>query len=131
MTATHETHGHESHDGAGAHAHPTTRTYLNVFAILFVVTALEVIAAQALPVMGMAALVVPSLLVMALIKGTMIAMYYMHLKSDSLWFTSPFAFGMVLAVGMLISFIGLYVVSPRIACVPELGKGCVAEAARK
>lgn len=135
MTATHETHGHapESHGAPAshdAHAHPTVRTYLNVFVILFIVTAAEVIAAQLLPTIGLAGLVIPSLLIMALAKGLLIVMYYMHLKSDSLWFSAPFAFGMVLAAGLLISMIGLYIVSPREVCTPELGKGCHVEASR-
>ena len=64
------------------------------------------------------------------LKGAMIMMYYMHLKSDSVWFTVPMAFGLILAAGMLISMIGLFVGSPRVACTPELGKGCVAAAAK-
>ncbi len=128
VTHTSDAHaGHEAHD---AHAHPSTRTYVNIFGVLFIVTAAEVIAAQALPSMGMASLVAPSLLIMAVVKGALIMMYYMHLKSDSVWFTAPMAFGLILAAGMLISMIGLFFGSHRNTCTPELGKGCVVEAAR-
>jgi cytochrome c oxidase subunit 4/cytochrome o ubiquinol oxidase operon protein cyoD len=134
MSATHQaTHASASHDAHGAHdthAHPSTRTYINIFGVLFLVTAAEVVAAQALPLVGLASLVVPSLLIMAVVKGAMIMMYYMHLKSDSVWFTVPMAFGLILAAGMLISMIGLFIGSPRVACTPELGKGCVAPAAK-
>jgi heme/copper-type cytochrome/quinol oxidase subunit 4 len=67
---------------------------------------------------------------MALVKGALIMMYYMHLKSDSAWFTLPMAFGLILATGMLISMIGLYIGSARTPCTPQLGGGCVVEAAK-
>lgn len=128
MSATHQaTHATASHDAHDTHAHPSTRTYINIFGVLFVVTAAEVVAAQVLPLMGLASLVVPSLLIMAIVKGALIMMYYMHLKSDSVWFTAPMAFGLILAAGMLISLIGLFFGSPRTTCIPELGKGCVVE----
>lgn len=113
------------HSASAEHAHPTTRTYIVVFGVLFVVTAAEVVAAQLLPIMGLASLVAPTLIIMAILKGALIMMYYMHLKSDSIAFTAPFAFGLVIATGLIISMIGLYIVSPRIHCEPELGKGCV------
>jgi cytochrome c oxidase subunit 4/cytochrome o ubiquinol oxidase operon protein cyoD len=128
--ATHATASHDAHDAHDAHAHPSTRTYINIFGVLFIVTAAEVAAAQVLPLVGLASLVVPSLLIMAVAKGAMIMMYYMHLKSDSVWFTVPMAFGLILGAGMLISMIGLFIGSPRAACTPELGKGCVAAAAK-
>lgn len=134
MSATHQaTHATESHAAHGAHdshAHPSTRTYVNIFGVLFIVTAAEVVAAQALPLIGLASLVVPSLIIMALVKGALIMMYYMHLKSDSVWFTAPMAFGLILAAGMLLSMMGLFFGSHRVACTPELGKGCVVEAAK-
>ena len=134
MSATHHTaHATESHDahvGHDSHAHPSTRTYVNIFGVLFIVTAAEVVASQVLPTMGLASLVVPSLLIMALAKGALIMMYYMHLKSDSVWFTAPMAFGLILATGMLISMMGLFFGSARTACTPELGKGCIVEEAK-
>jgi cytochrome c oxidase subunit 4 len=134
MSATHQaTHATESRAAHGAHdshAHPSTRTYVNIFGVLFIVTAAEVVAAQALPLIGLASLVVPSLIIMALVKGALIMMYYMHLKSDSVWFTAPMAFGLILAAGMLLSMMGLFFGSHRVACTPELGKGCVVEAAK-
>ena len=134
MSATHQTtHGseaHAAHDGHDSHAHPSTRTYVNIFGVLFVVTAAEVLASQLLPSMGLASLVVSSLMIMALAKGALIMMYYMHLKSDSVWFTAPMAFGLILATGMLISMMGLFFGSARTVCTPELGKGCVVEEAK-
>jgi cytochrome c oxidase subunit 4/cytochrome o ubiquinol oxidase operon protein cyoD len=121
---------HSAHDNHDGPAHPSTRTYVNIFGLLFIVTAAEVVAAQALPLIGLASLVVPSLIIMAVVKGALIMMYYMHLKSDSVWFTAPMAFGLILAAGMLISMIGLFIGSHRDPCTPELGKGCVVEAAK-
>ena len=128
--ATHLSESHTAQDAHDSHAHPSTRTYINIFGVLFLVTAAEVVAAQALPSIGLASLVVPSLLIMAIAKGALIMMYYMHLKSDSMWFTAPMAFGLILATGMLISMIGLFFGSHRVACTPELGKGCIVESAK-
>ena len=129
MTATHTSPGHQSgtHDAHDSHAHPTTATYIQIFVVLFIVTAAEVVAAQILPSIGMTSLVAPSLLIMALVKGALIILYYMHLKSDSGTFAAPMVFGLVLATGMLITMIGLWSLAPRVPCTPELGKACVVE----
>jgi len=129
MTATHTSPGHQSgtHDAHDAHAHPTTATYIQIFVVLFVVTAAEVAAAQILPLIGMTSLVAPSLLIMALVKGALIILYYMHLKSDSGVYAAPMVFGLVLATGMLITMMGLWILAPRVHCTPELGKACAVE----
>ncbi|NBX47155.1 MAG: hypothetical protein EBT22_08195 [Chloroflexi bacterium] len=116
--------------GVGRHlhaAHPTTATYIQIFVVLFIVTAAEVVAAQILPSIGMTSLVAPSLLIMALVKGALIILYYMHLKSDSGVYAAPMVFGLVLATGMLLTMIGLWIIAPRVPCTPELGKACVVE----
>ena len=91
------------------------------------VTAAEVVAAQLLPSIGMTSLVAPSLLIMAVVKGALIILYYMHLKSDSGVYAAPMVFGLVLATGMLLTMIGLWALNPRVPCTPELGKACVVE----
>ncbi len=129
MTATHTSPGHPSgtHDPHETHAHPSTTTYIQIFVVLFIVTAAEVIAAQFLPSIGLTSLVAPSLLIMAAIKGALILLYYMHLKSDSGVFAAPMVFGLVLATGMLITMMGLWALAPRISCTPELGKACTVQ----
>ncbi|NBT93922.1 MAG: hypothetical protein EBT47_02670 [Chloroflexi bacterium] len=107
--------------GVGRHLHA------EIFVVLFIVTAAEVVAAQILPSIGMTSLVAPSLLIMALVKGALIILYYMHLKSDSGVYAAPMVFGLVLATGMLLTMIGLWIIAPRVPCTPELGKACVVE----
>ena len=79
-------------------AHPTTRTYINVFVWLTVLTALEVaIAAVALPeVVQLVALVL-----IAVLKAALVVLFYMHLRYDSAWYwvllIVPVAFVLLLA----------------------------------
>jgi cytochrome c oxidase subunit 4 len=100
----------------GAHeAHPSrAMTYLGIFAVLFVVTGLEV-AVTYFPDIPQA----PSLLTMAAIKFVLIAAFYMHLKYDSRVFSAFFIIGLILAAGMLFSFLALFTAHYREPFVPE------------
>jgi cytochrome c oxidase subunit IV len=84
--------------GGGGHgdhvehaSHPGARTYLFIFVILAIVTALEV----AVAVEPLRSIVpqLPALLGMAVIKGLLIVAFYMHLKTDSRVFTALFTVG--------------------------------------
>jgi cytochrome c oxidase subunit IV len=73
-TATHDT-AHKKH--------PSTRTYINVFIWLAVLTVIEVaVAAVPLP----AALVTLVLVAIAILKAGLVVLYYMHLRYDSAWY---------------------------------------------
>ena len=90
------------------HHGPTVRTYVNIFIVLFVMTAVEV-AASYLSNVGVpvwAEILV--LILLALLKGLLVVMFYMHLRFDSRWFTFLFSAGMVLAVGCVVAFIALF-----------------------
>jgi len=76
--------------------------YLAVFIGLAVLTAIEV---------GLAAfsridrsLLIPVLLALAVTKAALVAMFFMHLKDDTKWFSAIFIFPMLLA-GLLIFWV--------------------------
>lgn len=96
-------------DQSTALPHVVHPPYVAVAMWLFVVTAVEV-AVTYVPgyVSDFAAFLLPVLLVLALIKGAGIALFYMHLKFDSRVFASFFLWGLVLAASMIIVFLGLF-----------------------
>lgn len=97
-----------SHDD---HAHPTPGLYLKVAVILFVFTALEVLAYEVghRPTMPLHAvvepMVVPILLVLSAAKFALVAMFYMHLKQDSRLFTNLFVWPILIAAVVILSLI--------------------------
>lgn len=86
----------EKHEGI------STRTYILVFLGLAVLTLLEVGAAQ-LPFAT-----VPILLALASAKVLLVAMFYMHLKTDSRWyayvFLVPIPFVVLIVASLLIGY---------------------------
>jgi caa(3)-type oxidase subunit IV len=120
MTAT--AHGHSA-DQAHEHAHPTWQTYTKIALILFVLTALEVWCYDIVNRHSPAALatvlepvVVEVLLVLSACKFALVAMFYMHLKSDGKLLASIFGFSLLLAAvvisALMIIFGYLYYVHP-------------------
>ncbi len=91
-----------------AHNSPSSRTYINIFIVLFVVTAIEVGASYlsdfGVPVWGEIAILV----LLAAIKGLLVVMFYMHLRFDSRWFIFLFSAAMVLATVGLVAFMILF-----------------------
>ena len=91
-----------------AHNSPSPRTYINIFIVLFVVTAVEVAASYlsdiGVPQWGEIAV----LIMLAAIKGVLVVMFYMHLRFDSRWFTFLFSAAMVLAVFGIVALIILF-----------------------
>ncbi len=70
--------------------HTKHPNYLGVFVILGILTVTEVIVAQTLA----ESIRIPILLLLAVAKGVLVALYYMHLKFDSRIFA--FFFGMAI-----------------------------------
>lgn len=116
MHATAETH-------AGEHAHPTWQTYTKIALILFALTALEVWSYDIVNRHSPAALavvlepvVVEVLLILSACKFALVAMFYMHLKSDGKLLSGIFGFSLLLAafiiVALIIIFGYLYMVHP-------------------
>ena len=77
--------------------HPSPRKYVGVAVILAIVTALEV-AIYYVP--AIRDFLVPALLLFALMKFVMVAMYFMHLKFDSPIFRRFFVTGLLLTLAV-------------------------------
>lgn len=88
--------------------HGGPATYVAIFVVLFLITAAEV-AVTYFPELPQ----VPVLLALAAAKGILIVLFYMHLKYDSRIFTMFFVIGMVIALSMIITFMGIFLGSPR------------------
>jgi cytochrome c oxidase subunit 4 len=87
------------------HAHPTAATYLRVFAILFVITVVEV---GVFYVPTFKPVLVPILLVLSGAKFALVVMFYMHLKQDNKFFTFLFGGPLLLAVAVMIGLLLLF-----------------------
>jgi cytochrome c oxidase subunit 4 len=107
----------------GAHSHPTWQTYTKIAVVLFILTALEVAAYEVVHRHNPAALaaalepvVVPVLLILSVIKFFLVAMFYMHLKTDGPLLKGIFGFSLLLAafivVALMIIVSYLYHVHP-------------------
>lgn len=95
---------HMPHDHAGA----SVRTYVNIFIVLFVVTAVEVAASWlsdiGVPEWGEIAVLV----LLAVVKGILVVAFYMHLRFDSLWFRGLFLAAFGIAIFMVTAFLLLW-----------------------
>lgn len=90
-------------------AHPTAGIYIKIALILFFLTALEVAAYEVVDEHSPAALaavlepvIVAVLLVLSAMKFALVAMFYMHLKQDSVLYSGLFVFPIMIA-GVLIT----------------------------
>src|SRR3954454_236705 len=81
----------------GEHAdHPTDGKYIQIALILAAITAAEI----GTYYVDIGSLLGPGLLVMFVVKFSIVAMYFMHLKFDDGLFTKVFTAGIILAVGV-------------------------------
>ena len=87
------------------HAHPGTATYLRVFAILFVVTLIEV---GVFYVPAFKPVLAPVLLALSALKFALVVMFYMHLKQDSKFFTIVFGGPLLLAAAVMLGLLFLF-----------------------
>src|SRR5262245_27207904 len=103
MAAITATEGH----GSGGHAHddqPSDLIYWQVFVVLLVRTALEVSTYWWPEEWHKVTHVL--LIVMMFVKFAVVALYFMHLKSDALILKRVFVAGIILAVGVYIAALG-------------------------
>jgi cytochrome c oxidase subunit IV len=99
-TSTPAIHGDHAHSEHKAHANPWV-----VFAVLAALTVVEIVIT--LPQVGLAkATVTPILIAMALVKASLVAMYYMHLRYEKIIFTLIFLTPTLFAV-LLVSVLML------------------------
>lgn len=96
------------HPAEPEHHGPTPAGYVRIGLLLFVITLIE-IASSFMVRFGLPQWVqIVTLLVFSVIKGAMVAMFFMHLRFDSRWFVFLFGAGMFLAVFAVLSFIALF-----------------------
>ena len=80
------------------HRHPSVGTYLRVFGVLVIVTIIEV---GVFYVPAFQRLLVPTLLTLSALKFVLVVAFYMHLKSDSRFFSFLFGAPLLLATSAL------------------------------
>ena len=105
-------HEHDSHDNdEHVEHHSHTKLYVAIFFFLFIVTGIEI----AIPILNKHGTVfmskqleVATLLILMLIKGSMVGMFYMHLKGDRRMFGSLFVIPMILVFVMMLGFFYLF-----------------------
>ncbi len=101
-------HGDTAVEPHGGHSGATVRQYVQIFVVLFVVTLLEVGASFlsdiGVPVWGEIAV----LIALAVLKGALVVLFYMHLRFDSNWFRFLFTAAMILATFGVGVFIVLF-----------------------
>lgn len=76
--------------------HPTPKDYVQVFFVLFVLTAMEVAASF----IDVGPLFLPLLLALMVIKFALVAGWFMHLKYDIATYTQFMVGGLVLALSL-------------------------------
>jgi len=93
-----------------AHAPSSARVYIQIFVVLFVITMVEVFASylDEPPINLPTWVEIATLIVLSVLKGVLVVMFYMHLRFDSRWFTTLFTTGITIAVLMAIVFLLLW-----------------------
>jgi len=89
----------------GEHAHPSTTTYVTIFAVLFVITVVEV---GVFYVGLVRPLLVSTLIVLSAVKFTLVVGYYMHLRFDHRIFRVLFSGPLVIALAIGIALLFLF-----------------------
>ena len=92
--------GHEGDHDEG-HSHPSDWAYVKIALVLAAMTALEVFT-YFRTVLDWGAALIPSLLIMMIVKFYLVATWFMHLRFDSKLFANLFTTGLILAVGVYV-----------------------------
>lgn len=85
--------------------HPPVRTYLLVAAVLAVITAVEI---SVFYITVFARYLAPILIVLSAAKFSLVAMFFMHLKSDHRTFTGLFVGPLAIAVLITVALMALF-----------------------
>jgi heme/copper-type cytochrome/quinol oxidase subunit 4 len=94
----------QSSEHATEHPQAGPRTYLVIAAFLILLTVMEV-AVFYIP--ALARVLIPLLIFLALAKFALVAMFYMHLRFDHVWFSYLFVAPLVIATGLAIALLWL------------------------
>jgi cytochrome c oxidase subunit 4 len=84
--------------------HPTPKKYVEIGAILAIITTIEV---AIFYVEALRPILIPVFLILSAVKFVLVAMFYMHLKFDSRLFTGAFVFGLLIAASIMIALMAL------------------------
>ena len=87
---------------ADEHEHPSDWAYVKIALILAVITAIEV-STYFSSVVDWGDALIPSLLIMMVLKFYLVAMWFMHLKFDNPLFMKMFVGGLLLATAVYIA----------------------------
>ena len=94
-------------DDDHAHDHPSDWAYVKIALVLAAITAVEVFTYFE-SVVDWGDALIPSLMVMMVVKFYLVAMYFMHLKFDNPIFGKLFVGGIVLAAGVYIATLAAF-----------------------
>jgi cytochrome c oxidase subunit 4 len=98
-----DTSTHVETDTNARHAgHPGPRQYIAIAVILAVITAIEVAVYY---IGALESVHTPIYIVLSISKFALVAMFFMHLKFDSRFFSAIFVTGLLLAVGVFLVFL--------------------------
>ena len=93
---------HATDDHGTGHAHPPDSVYIKIALLLGVLTAIEVVLSYA----GLNALITnSSLMIFAVAKFSIVAMYFMHLKFDHPVLRRLFVTGLILAIFCYVAYL--------------------------
>jgi cytochrome c oxidase subunit 4 len=87
---------HETDHPADEHHGPSDMQYVGIFAILVIITAVEVALSYLVDDLG--AFFLPLLLILMAVKFLVVVSYFMHLKFDNKIFSWMFYTGLILAI---------------------------------
>ena len=85
--------------------HVSNSVYLIVGAFLIVLTGMEITVAY---VHALRPVLVPALIVLAIAKFTLIAMFFLHLKYEKWVLNTTFLFPLTIAIGAFLELLGLF-----------------------
>ena len=95
--AEHAEHEHEGHE------HPSDWAYVKIALILAAITAVEVFTYFETVFFNWGSFLIPSLVLMMVVKFWLVATWFMHLKFDNPIFSKMFVGGLLLAVGVYVA----------------------------
>ena len=103
--AIHEDHLGAHPDGSPDEGHPGPGVYIVIALILGVMTAMEI---SVFYVQSLQSVLVPILIVLAMAKFALVALFYMHLHYDHRVFSVLFVFPLLLAVLVVLSLLLIF-----------------------
>ena len=107
-TSEHEASGTTEHpEVEHEHEHPSDWAYVKIALILAAITAVEVFTYFE-SVYNWGSFLIPSLLIMMVVKFWLVATWFMHLKFDNPIFSKMFVGGLLLAVGVYVAALAAF-----------------------